>query len=171
MKTKLFFIVLLGLALFTASCSDDDAATVIPKGSNIVELAQDTPDLSLLVDALIQADAGLVDLLQTDGPFTVFAPTNQAFADLLDALGTDYTSLADFDTPAEKTLLANILSYHVVAAQALSTDLSDGQVIDTPETDNNAAIIAGAVIASIFLIVAIVLSIYFINKLFPLNKK
>ncbi|MEQ8421637.1 MAG: fasciclin domain-containing protein, partial [Arenibacter algicola] len=41
---------------------------------NIVELAVDTDFLSLLVGALVQADAGLVDLLQTDGPFTVFAP-------------------------------------------------------------------------------------------------
>ncbi|MCG2463008.1 fasciclin domain-containing protein, partial [Flavobacteriaceae bacterium F89] len=78
---------------------------------NIVELAQSVPDLGLLVDALIQADAGLVEVLSGDGPFTVFAPTNAAFADLLDQLGADYNSLADFDTADEKALLAKILTY------------------------------------------------------------
>ncbi|PXX28937.1 fasciclin domain-containing protein, partial [Arenibacter sp. ARW7G5Y1] len=60
-----------------------DALTPEPT-PNIVELAMDTEFLSLLVGALVQADAGLVDLLQTDGPFTVFAPTDAAFAALLE---------------------------------------------------------------------------------------
>ena len=98
---------------------------------NVVELAQSVDDLSLLVDALVQADADLVATLSGDGPFTVFAPTNAAFASLLDTLGDQYTSLADFDTEAEKELLAKILTYHVVGASALSTDLSDGQEIET----------------------------------------
>ncbi|GAA5221594.1 hypothetical protein GCM10025777_22240 [Membranihabitans marinus] len=99
---------------------------------NIVDLAQGSDDLSILVAALVQADAGLVELLQTDGPFTVFAPTNAAFVALLDDLGDDYNSLADFDTEEEKTLLANILKYHVVSGvAAYSTDLSDGQEINT----------------------------------------
>jgi len=55
----------------------------------IVELAVATDDLSLLVDALIQANAGLVETLSGDGPFTVFAPTNAAFVALLNALGDD----------------------------------------------------------------------------------
>jgi len=112
---------------------------------NIVELAMATADLSSLVAALVQADAGLVDLLQTDGPFTVFAPTNQAFADLLDALGSDYNSLADFDTPEEKTLLADILKYHVVAAKALSTDLTDGQMITTAQGEDITVVLSGGV--------------------------
>ena len=97
---------------------------------NIVEIAVETDDLSVLVSALQYVDAGLVELLGGDGPFTVFAPTNQAFADLLDALGSEYNSLADFDTVAEKALLANILQYHVVASAAVfSSQLSDGQNI------------------------------------------
>ncbi len=103
---------------------------------NIPELAMATADLSLLVDALVQADADLVATLSGDGPFTVFAPTNTAFASLLDDLGDDYNSLADFDTEAEKELLANILTYHVVGASALSTDLSDGQEIGTVQGEN-----------------------------------
>ena len=103
---------------------------------NMVELAQSVDDLSLLVEALIQADADLVSTLSGDGPFTVFAPTNAAFVALLDDLGDEYTSLADFDTDAEKELLAKILTYHVVGASALSTDLSDGQEIATVQGEN-----------------------------------
>ncbi len=147
MKTKFFFIVLLGLSLFTTSCSsDDDNTTTPPEGSTIVDLAMATSNLSLLVDALVQADAGLVELLQTDGPFTVFAPTNQAFADLLDALGDDYNSLADFDTAAEKDLLAEILTYHVVSGTAaFSTDLSDGQMIATAQGESVTVNLTGGV--------------------------
>jgi len=113
--------------------------------SNIVELAQSVDDLSLLVDALIQADAGLVDVLSGNGPFTVFAPTNAAFAALLDALGDDYNSLADFDTDDEKALLAKVLTYHVVGAQALSTDLSDGQMIATVQGEEVTVNLTGGV--------------------------
>jgi len=103
---------------------------------NIVEIAIATDDLSILVDALVladqQANAGLVDTLSGEGHFTVFAPTNQAFVDLLDALGDDYNSLADFDTQEEVDLLVSILTYHVVAGtEAFSTDLSNGQHIPT----------------------------------------
>ncbi len=99
---------------------------------DIVELAQSVDNLSLLVEALIQADAGLVEALQGDGPFTVFAPTNEAFVNLLHALGSNYNSLEDFDTDEEKALLAQLLSYHVVAGNAVaSEDLTDHQVIET----------------------------------------
>ncbi|QLG47293.1 fasciclin domain-containing protein [Costertonia aggregata] len=112
-----------------------DALT--PALPNIVELAQSVDDLSLLVNALIQADAGLVDVLSGDGPFTVFAPTNAAFADLLDALGNEYHSLADFDTPEEKALLAKVLTYHVVSGTAaFAGDLSNGQQIPTVQGES-----------------------------------
>ncbi|SIR02939.1 fasciclin domain-containing protein [Maribacter ulvicola] len=104
---------------------------------SIVEIAVETDDLSLLVDALVQADAGLVETLNGAGPFTVFAPTNDAFATLLDTLGEEYTSLADFDTETEKELLVSILTYHVVSGTAaFSTDLSDGQSIATFQGEN-----------------------------------
>ncbi len=121
-------------------------ALAAPAMPNIVATAQSVPDLSLLVDALIQTDAGLVDVLSGDGPFTVFAPTNAAFAALLDALGSEYNSLADFDTVAEKELLAKILTYHVVAGTAaLSTDLSDGQAIATVQGENVTIDLTGGV--------------------------
>ncbi len=113
---------------------------------NIVELAIATDDLSLLVSALQQADAGLVELLGTEGPFTVFAPTNDAFTALLNDLGAEYNSLADFDTTEEKTLLANILKYHVVSGAAVkSTDLSDGQIIGTALEQNITINLTGGV--------------------------
>lgn len=113
-----------------------------PSEPNIVELAQSVEDLSLLVDALIQADAGLVELLSSDGTFTVFAPTNAAFADLLNALGPDYNSLEDFDTPAEKELLTKVLTYHVIdGVAAASTDLSDHQELPTAQGESLFAIL------------------------------
>ncbi len=113
-----------------------------PPVPNIVEAAQATADLSLLVDALIQADAGLVETLSGDGPFTVFAPTNAAFADLLNTLGEDYSSLADFDTEEEKALLVKVLTYHVVSGAAVaSTDLSDHQEIVTLQGESLFAIL------------------------------
>ena len=89
----------------------------------------DVTDTAVLqgFDTLVAAlgAAGLVDDLQADGPFTVFAPTEQAFADLL----------ADLNVTAEQLLanpdLANILLYHVVPAEAFASDLSDGQVLTT----------------------------------------
>ncbi|MRI00357.1 fasciclin [Kriegella sp. EG-1] len=104
---------------------------------NIVSLAQSVDDLSLLVDALIQADAGLIEVLSSEGPFTVFAPTNEAFGNLLEVLGDEYNSLADFDTENEKAILAKILTYHVVSgAKVLSTELTDGQKIETVQGAN-----------------------------------
>lgn len=117
-----------------------DALT--PAVPNIVETAQSVDDLSLLVDALIQADAGLVEVLSGDGPFTVFAPTNAAFADLLNALGDDFHSLADFDTDEEKALLAKVLTYHVVAGAAVASgDLQDHQEIGTVQGESVFAIL------------------------------
>ena len=103
----------------------------------IVEIAIETDDLSLLVEALQTANARLVETLSGDGPFTVFAPTNDAFVALLDALGDDYNSLSDFDTQAERDLLVTILTYHVVAgAGVFSDELSDGQHIETFQGEN-----------------------------------
>ncbi|MCK0136877.1 fasciclin domain-containing protein, partial [Arenibacter sp. S6351L] len=119
---------------------------LMPPTPNIVELAMDTEFLSILVGALVQADAGLVDLLQTEGPFTVFAPTDTAFAALLDALGDDYNGLGDFDTPEEKALLAQILKYHVIAGTAAySTDLSNGQMVETAQGESVTVNLTGGV--------------------------
>ncbi|KAI8103540.1 hypothetical protein M9435_004876 [Picochlorum sp. BPE23] len=83
---------------------------------NIVEIAAGNPDFSTLV-AAVQA-AGFVEALSAEGPLDVFAPTNQAFADLLAALGITAEELL-----ADTELLAQVLSYHVVV---------DGASCDTP---------------------------------------
>ena len=90
---------------------------------DIVETAQATPDLSTLVDAVVAAD--LVETLQMDGPYTVFAPTNDAFAALPPA------ELERLLKPANKDELASILTYHVVEGDVKAADLSDGQMVDT----------------------------------------
>jgi uncharacterized surface protein with fasciclin (FAS1) repeats len=117
-----------------------------PPVPNIVEAAQATESLSSLVAALIQADAGLIATLSGEGPFTVFAPTNEAFAALLDSLGENFNSLEDFDTDEEKALLAQLLTYHVVAGAAVaSTDLSDHQEIVTVQGESLFAILGHGV--------------------------
>ena len=72
-------------------------------------------------DSLVAAlgHANLVATLQGTGPFTVFAPTDQAFTDA----GID---LADFDTDEENSTLVDILTYHVYSGEATSADLADG---------------------------------------------
>ncbi|HRN98787.1 MAG TPA: fasciclin domain-containing protein, partial [Flavobacterium sp.] len=67
------------------SCSDDDNDNPNPQPKSIAETAQATPELSSLVAALQRAD--LVSVLDADGDYTVFAPTNTAFAAFLSANG------------------------------------------------------------------------------------
>merc|ERR1712178_486697 len=95
---------------------------------NIVELAQSVDDLSTLVAAVVAGD--LVDTLSSPGPFTVFAPTNEAFGALPE--GTLDTLLK----PENKDQLVDILTYHVLPAQVLSTDLKFFQRVATVEGKN-----------------------------------
>ena len=96
-------------------------------GQSIVEIAVGNPDFSILVAALQKAD--LVSALQGEGPFTVFAPTNAAFAKLLEAL----------DITAEDLLaqpdLAKVLLHHVVSGKVMSSALTDGLEADTLNGD------------------------------------
>lgn len=138
-------IVFLALfALFILSCNDDDDNTMDPIMNTeltIVETAQATGDLSSLVAALVKADVSadndlVTTLSSTSTEFTVLAPSNEAFAELLSRLD-GYSSLDDFDTTEEQNLLAAILSYHVVAgASVRSGDLSDGQSITTVQSES-----------------------------------
>jgi uncharacterized surface protein with fasciclin (FAS1) repeats len=93
--------------------------------ADIVELAIATDFLSTLVAAVKAGD--LVDVLKGDGPFTVFAPTNEAFAKL--PAGT----LENLLKPENKAKLVSILTYHVVAGKVLSKDLKNGQKAKTVE--------------------------------------
>ena len=84
---------------------------------NIVQNAVNSKDHTTLV-AAVKA-AGLVDTLQSPGPFTVFAPTNEAFAKL--PAGTVDTLLK----PENKKSLTNVLTYHVVAGRLSAKDLME----------------------------------------------
>ncbi|MCB9801196.1 MAG: fasciclin domain-containing protein [Pseudomonadales bacterium] len=95
---------------------------------NIVETAQSNPDFSTLVDAVVAA--GLVDTLSGEGPFTVLAPTNAAFAKLPE--GTLENLLANPDQ------LTEILTYHVIPGKAMAADvvkLNTAQTVEGSSVD------------------------------------
>ena len=109
MKTKHFLkVTFLSLSLFITT-------TIVAQDKNIVETAIATEDFSTLVAALTAAD--LVDTLSSEGPFTVFAPTNAAFDKL--PSGT----LESLLKPESKKTLQTILTYHVVAGDIKAKDL------------------------------------------------
>jgi uncharacterized surface protein with fasciclin (FAS1) repeats len=97
-------------------------AMMVPS-KNIVENALGSKDHTTLVAAVKQA--GLVETLSGKGPFTVFAPTNEAFAKVPKA------TLEGLMKPAMKADLTKILTYHVVAGAFKAADLKDGQELST----------------------------------------
>jgi uncharacterized surface protein with fasciclin (FAS1) repeats len=139
---KLIAAGLVSAALVLAACGSDDASTdtttapteapvttTAPSDStpapteepgDIVAVASGNPDFSTLVAAV--AAAGLVETLQGPGPFTVFAPTNDAFAALPAGL-VDKLLL-----PENKDTLTSILTYHVVSGKVLAADVTAGPV-------------------------------------------
>ncbi len=92
---------------------------VILPPPNIVEIAIANPDFSTLVTAVVEA--GLAAALQEPGPFTVFAPTDAAFAALPPGVLDDLLANPD--------QLAQVLLYHVVPGRVRSTDLVDGPIV------------------------------------------
>ncbi|MEM9925168.1 MAG: fasciclin domain-containing protein [Cyanobacteria bacterium P01_D01_bin.50] len=90
------------------------------ENQNIIDIASSNPSFTVLTQAL-QA-AGLVDTLKGNGPFTVFAPSDAAFAKL------PQDAVQDLLKPENKEVLVKILTYHVVQGQVLSTDLQSGEV-------------------------------------------
>ena len=109
--------LVLTLLITTISCSNDDDNTVTTQPQNIVEIALETPNLTSLVAALSAADGDLVTVLQGDGPFTVLAPTNDAFTAFLSANG--FNTLEDVPTD----VLTQILLNHVIMADVVANDL------------------------------------------------
>lgn len=134
MKTQKLFKLALGavIALFIVTSSAQ------AQSKDIVGLAVGNDNLSTLV-AAVKA-GGLVETLQGDGPFTVFAPTDEAFAAL--PAGT----LEMLLKPENKDKLVAILTYHVVSGKVMSTDLSNGQKAKTVQGENvDVAIANGSV--------------------------
>ncbi len=81
----------------------------------LVDVAVGNEDFSTLVAALKAAD--LVSALKGDGPFTVFAPTNSAFAKI------DKDALSNLLKPENKDVLSNILTYHVIPGKLMASDV------------------------------------------------
>ena len=118
----------------TATISDATTTTTEEQGvmvggakmvasKNIVENAAGSSDHTTLVAAITAADLGTT--LSGAGPFTVFAPTNEAFNKVPKA------TLDALLTPAKKADLTNILTYHVVSGKLMAADLTDGQKLKT----------------------------------------
>ena len=131
------FALVLGLLFSTSTKAQD---------SNIVELAVATDDLSTLVTAV--QEAGLVETLQSEGPFTVFAPTNAAFEALPEG------TLEMLLKPENKNKLQAVLTYHVVSGEVMSSDLKNGMMAETVQgskaeikLNNGMAYVDGAKVA------------------------
>ncbi len=131
MKKAIAFAAVAALTL--AACGSDDEttetdmteetsdmATEETAAGDIVAVASSTEGFSTLV-AAIEA-AGLVETLQGEGPFTVFAPTDDAFAALPEGL------LEKLLLPENVAVLTSILTYHVVPGLVMSADVTAGDV-------------------------------------------
>jgi len=113
-KRLSIFASLLGLLFLTA-------IPIFAQDETIVDVAAGNEDFRRLVTAL--EVTGLTSTLQGEGPFTVFAPTDEAFQTTLDELGLSMSDLTD-----NVDMLTAILTYHVVEGAVFSGDLTEGEV-------------------------------------------
>ena len=132
-RLKSLLVALSVILLIATSCADDDEVMTPVSGGDELSAEVDGPGIAPLpgdlVDVAVSAGefptliaavqaAGLVDTLKSEGPFTVFAPTEAAFAAALEALGlTAAELLADVET------LTAVLTYHVVPGRVMAGDL------------------------------------------------
>lgn len=137
MKKLLLMIMVIALALFAlAGCTPaEEPVTEDPvveeevvveeetEEEDIIAIASSNQEFSTLVSALKKAD--LVETLQGKGPFTVFAPTNEAFDQLLMDLGITADELLAHPD------LGKVLTYHVVSGKVMAADLEDKMEADT----------------------------------------
>jgi len=128
-KVKLVALALVASIAFTACGSDsanteeamtEESVVETEMATDIVAVAVATEGFSTLVAALTAA--GLVETLQGEGPFTVFAPTDAAFAALPAGL------LEKLLLPENIAVLTSILTYHVVSGMVMSADIMAGDV-------------------------------------------
>ena len=114
------------IALIMTACLMTMPITMADSNDDIPTNAANTGVHDSLVSALVHAD--LVTTLQGQGPFTVFAPTDQAFADA----GID---LSTFDTDEENATLVDILLYHVYSGAVYSSNVTDGLAVEMVNGD------------------------------------
>ena len=136
MKTRFAFMLVV-FAMVVAACGTPatpeptampeptTALTEEPASKNIVDIAMEDGRFTTLV-AAVQA-AGLAETLSGEGPFTVFAPTDEAFAALPEG------TLDSLLLPENKQKLTDILLYHVVPGKVMAADVAgmDGRMVDT----------------------------------------
>ncbi len=131
MRKKLAIMAVAGSLFLLAACSDGGEET--PPASEgagsetITEIVQGDDDFSALLEAV--GAAGLAETLSGEGPFTVFAPTDSAFAALPEG------TLESLLEPESQDQLTGILTYHVVSAEVPAADVMPGDV----ETVNGAS--------------------------------
>jgi uncharacterized surface protein with fasciclin (FAS1) repeats len=124
MRRSASVLLLLGVLVFAVSaCGGDDNAESGAADADIVDTAIAAGTFTTLT-SLLQS-TGLDETLSGEGPFTVFAPTDDAFAAL--PSGT----LDELGQPENADQLEAVLLYHVAGGDTRSTDLSDGQEIET----------------------------------------
>jgi uncharacterized surface protein with fasciclin (FAS1) repeats len=112
----------------TTTATGDMTGGTVMTGTDIVATALSAGNFKTLASALTAAD--LVDTLKGAGPFTVFAPTDEAFAKL------DAATLADLLKPENKDELVRVLTYHVVPGRVLAEDVSAMTSATTVEGGN-----------------------------------
>lgn len=124
LKKTIFIAMLMAMSLMAAPVKAQmvGGAMMVP-GKTIPENAMNAKNLTTLV-AAVKA-AGLVETLSGTGPFTVFAPTNDAFSALPDG------TVDDLLKPENKDKLTSVLTYHVVPGRYMAKDLKDGMTLTT----------------------------------------
>lgn len=121
-----------------AMAGTDGMAMDDTSGKNLAENAMAVPQMSTLATAL--KASGLADKATSGGPYTVFAPTNEAF----EALPAG--ALDDLLKPENKDKLASILTYHVVPGSVMAADLTDGQEVTTVDGKKLKVTISGGTV-------------------------
>jgi uncharacterized surface protein with fasciclin (FAS1) repeats len=118
-------LLLVALVFVVAACGGDDegSGSAAAPTADIVDTAVDAGSFTTLASLL--ETTGLVETLKGEGPFTVFAPTDDAFAALPEG------TLDELGRPENADQLQGILLYHVAEGEARSSDLSDGQQVPT----------------------------------------
>lgn len=127
-RNTMMLVLVLGISFTTAMAKTPAKAT-----KSIVEIAVSNDNFSILVEALSKAE--LVEALSGEGPFTVFAPTNEAFENLFKEIGVD--GLSDLT----KDQLTPILLYHVVSGNVMAASVKTG---DVPTLNKDAQLMVNA---------------------------
>lgn len=113
-------LLLVFFAVTLNSCSSDDDNDMVNSDNSIADIVETTDNFSLLAQAMNKAD--LTYTLDSEGEFTVFAPTNAAFTTFLEAKG--FATLDDVPTPILKEILLN----HVISGEVTSSSITTGYV-------------------------------------------